>query len=286
VKVGWLGRLAASLAALALLGGCNAVRVTYKHADTLLHWQATRYVELEDDDSDELASRIDGFLAWHRAKALPQYEKIARDGARRMEKGLSPEDVNWGYDAFMSQARESLRAAAERIAPLLDRLDAEQTGQIERRFAEDNRKFERENLRGSERDRRKRRAKRTAERLEDWVGRLSKAQMERVRQYSERAPLFDDLRDRDRRRLQAEFLAMVRAREATKRLPDLAAHLERGRSPSYVAALEKNRREYAALVLDTDRSLSPEQRARAAARLRAYADDFSALAAVSRRAAR
>lgn len=286
MKGGLSGRLAAALAAVALLGGCNAMRVTYEYADTLLHWQATRYVELQDDDSDELADRIDRFLAWHRAKALPQYAKIARDGARRVEKGLSPEDVDWGYDTFVSQARESLRAAAEEVAPLLDRLDAGQAGQIERRFTEDNHKFERENLRGSEKDRRKRRAKRTAERLEDWVGKLSKAQMERVRQYSERAPLFDDLRERDRKRVQAEFVAMVRAREATRRLPDLAVHLERGRSPAYVAAVDANRKEYAALVLDMDRMLSPEQRSRAAARLRAYADDFTALAADPRRAAR
>jgi len=280
------GRLAAGLAALALVAGCNAMRVTYQHADTLLRWQATRYVDLRDEESDELADRIDGFLAWHRAKALPQYEKIARDGARRLEKGLSPGDVNWGYDAFVAQARESLRAAAEEIAPLLDRLDARQAGQIERRFAEDNRKFERENLRGSEKDRRKRRAKRTAERLEDWVGKLSKAQMERVRQYSDRAPLFDDLRERDRKRLQGEFLAIVRAKEATKRLPDLAVHLERGRSPAYVAAVDANRREYTSLLVDLDSTLSPEQRSRAAARLRAYADDFTALAADPRRAAR
>ena len=76
--------------------------------------------------------------------------------ARRPEGGLAPEDVVWGYDGFVAQARESLR--------------------------------------GDEREQRRRRTKRTAERLEDWVGKLSAAQLERVRQYSERAPLFAELR--------------------------------------------------------------------------------------------
>ena len=277
----WLGALLASAALL----GCSAAKVGYEHADTLLHWQATRYVDLRGEASDDLERRIDAFLAWHRAKALPQYVRIANDGARRIEKGLSAEDVNWGYDAFMGQARESLRTAAEQIAPLLDRLSAEQVRQIEQKFAEDNRKFERENLRGSEKDRRKRRAKVSAGRLEDWVGRLSKAQMERVRLYSERAPLYDELRAGDRRRLQAEFLGIVRARQAAKRLPEFAANFDRGRNPAYGAAIEANRREYTALLLDIDRSLNAEQRARAAGRLRAYAQDFDKLAA-ERRAAR
>jgi hypothetical protein len=276
--VAWLG---AALAAVAL-AGCSAAKIGYEHADTLLHWQATRYVDLQGKASDDLARRIDVFLAWHRTKALPQYIKIANDGARRIERGLSAEDVNWGYDAFMSQARESLRAAAEQVAPLLDQLNAEQVLQIERRFAEDNRKFERESLRGTEKDRRKRRAKRTAGRLEDWVGRLSKGQMERVRLYSERAPLYDDLRDHDRRRLQADFLGVVRAHEAAKRFPELAANFERGRNPAYGAAIEANRKEYTALLLDLDHSLTPEQRARAAGRLRSYAVDFGALAAEHR----
>jgi hypothetical protein len=149
---------------------------------------------------------------------------------------------------------------------------------MEKGFAEDNRKFARENLRGSEEDRRKRRAKRVEERLEDWVGNLSQAQVERVREYSERAPLMGELRDRERRRLQAEVLGMVRARQAQALLPERAAHWERGRDPAYVQASEANRREFFALLLDLDRMLSAAQRARAQQRLRHYAGDFVQLA--------
>jgi hypothetical protein len=233
---------------------------------------------LRGADSDELKHRIDAFLDWHRAKALPQYTRIAREGSRRIGKGLSPEDLVWGYDSFVAQGREGLRAAAERIAPMLDRLNAKQLAQLEQRFAEDNRKFARENLRGSEKDRRKRRARRAADQLEEWVGRLTPAQFERVRQYAERAPLMDELRDRDRKRLQSELLAMLRAREAQKRLPDAVANLERGREPAYVAASEAHRKEYFSLILDLDHMLAPEQRAKAAGRLRGFADDFAALA--------
>ena len=177
------------------------------------------------------------------------------------------------------QSRESLRKGAELIAPLLDRLTPEQVAQIERRLADENRKFYRDNLRAPERDRRKKRAKFIADRLEDWVGKLSQAQVQRVREYAERAPLADELRDRDRKRLQKEVIAIVRAREASKRLPDRLANWERGREPAYVAALDAWREQYFALLMDIDRSLTPEQRARAQSHMRRYAEDFEALAA-------
>jgi hypothetical protein len=116
------------------------------------------------------------------------------------------------------------------------------------------------------------------ERIEDWVGNLSQAQLERVRQFSERLPLSDELRDRDRKRMQAELLDMIRRREAEMRLPDWASNWERGRDPAHVAATERFRHEYAALLLELDRTLTPEQRGRAEASFRRYAEDFRVLA--------
>jgi hypothetical protein len=177
----------------------------------------------------------------------------------------------------MMQARESLRMAAVQGAPLLDRLNQKQIANLERRLADDNRRFAKENLRGDERERRKHRIERNVERLEDWVGRLTKAQLARVAQYSERAPLLDEFRDRDHKRIQGELLAIVRAHDATKRLPEFAASWDRGRDPAYLVALEPARKEYFTMLLDIERSLTPEQRKRALAEVRRYADEFRAL---------
>jgi hypothetical protein len=271
-------KLAAALGAAWVLSGCGAMRIAYENADTFVRWRASSYVELQGEASDELDERIDAFHAWHRANELPQYVKFANEAAKRIEGGVSPQDIEWGYDSFMARVRESLREAAERIAPMLDRLTPEQIKHIEERFSEDNRKFARENMRGSEQDRRKLRFRRTRERLEDWMGRLSEPQLERVRQYAHRAPLFDELRDRDRKRLQAEFLATVRAKEAQKRLAEVALDYAKGRDPAYAAASDTFRKEYLAMLAELDKTLAPEQRARLAARFRGLAEDFSALA--------
>ena len=272
-------KLTAALAAAAwLLAGCTALRLAYDNADTYLLFRAKSYLDLDAKGSDELDERIDEFFAWHRRTALPQYARLSEEAAKRVAHGLSREDLVWGYESMVAQARQSLRFAAERVAPLLDRLTPQQVAHMEKRFAEDNRKFAREYLRGSEAERRKRRARRLEERLEDWVGNLSSVQAEKVRQFSERTPLYDELRAKDRQRMQAEFVDMIRKREAQQRLPDWIANWDRGRDPAHLAASERFRQEYLALLLELDKTLAPEQRNRAAANLRRYAEDFRVLA--------
>ncbi len=265
-------------AALLVLSGCSAVQLGYRNADTFLRWQANSYLDFEGAESEELDQRIASFLAWHRGKALPQYVALVEDAAVRGGRGLSREDLVWGYDAVREQVREGLRTAARDAAPMLDRLRPEQLAHLERRFGEDNRKFSRDFLSGTPEDRRNRRLKRNIERLEDWVGTLTEAQVERVKQYSDRLPPNEALRDRDRRRRQAELLAMLRAREAGKRLEDWAAHWDGGRDPAYQAVARAQVAEYMNLLADLDKSLAAAQRENLVRRLRGYAADFAALA--------
>ena len=272
-------RLFLLLAAVLLLEGCSALRFAYDNADTYLRWRASSYLDVSGEAADELDDAIRDVLAWHRSHALPKYAGLLDEAHRRFARGAGRSDIDWAYDAVTVQAREALRAAAERAAPIVDRLTPEQIAHLEGRFAEDNRKFAREFLRGSDAERREKRAKRMQERLEDWVGRLTPAQLERVRAYSERAPLLDELRDRDRKRLQREFVAMVRAREARNRLADFVQNWQRGREPAFAEANAAWWREVFAMALDIDGTLTPEQRARAATQLRRYAQDLRALAA-------
>jgi hypothetical protein len=270
-------RIFATFLLALVLSGCSTVRLVYENAETYIRWRATDYLEVDGERAEELDQAIAAFMAWHRAQALPKYATVLDEAEQRFARTLGPADLDWGYDAVMTQAREGLRNAAERIAPLLDRLEPQQIAQLERQLAEDNRKFERDNLRGSERDRRKRRTERNVERLEDWVGRLSQAQIERVAQYSERAPLLEEWRDHDHKRIQNELLKMIRAKQARQRLPDFAANWDRGRNAGYVTALQAARREYYAMALDIDKSLTPRQRSLGQKKLRGYAEDFRKL---------
>ena len=75
--------------------------------------------------------------------------RAAQDAGGRMLRGIKREDRDWGYDTFRVQVRESLGAAAAEIAHLLERLSPEQIAHLERRPADENRKFAREQFQGT-----------------------------------------------------------------------------------------------------------------------------------------
>jgi hypothetical protein len=272
-------RWVAAAVAAAALAGCSGVRLAYDNADTFIRWRVLQFLDVHGEQADELDERIARFMRWHRTQALPKYARDAEDAARRLERGLSREDLVWGYDAFIGHGREAMRAAVDQAAPLLDRLTAEQVRHIEQRLTEENRKFAREYLRGSERERREQRAKRIVGRLEDWLGTLSQAQIEAVKQFSARAPLIDELRERDNKRIQAEIVAVIRAHEARRRLGEKVANWDKGRDPAYVAARAANVHEFNTMLLEINRVATREQRARVITELRRYAEEFRALAA-------
>ena len=140
-------RLAAACLAL-LLAGCSAVELAYNNADAVIRWQADRYLDLKNSQAEEFNARLGTFLAWHRAQALPQYARLASEAGARLERGASLQDMVWGYDAIRQQARGGLRRAGAELGDFLDRLDAAQIENLERRFAEDNAKFAREWVEG------------------------------------------------------------------------------------------------------------------------------------------
>ncbi|MDX1375447.1 MAG: DUF6279 family lipoprotein [Burkholderiales bacterium] len=264
--------------ALAALAACSATQMVYENGATLLRWRATSYLDVRGEQAGELDRRIERFLAWHRAHALPQYAALAEACAHRVERGLTRADLDWGYAAFRAQLDEGLRAAAHEVAPLLDRLTPGQLAHLARRMEEDDRSFAEEQLAGDEAERRARRMERNLGRLEDWFGALGAAQRDAVRRYTLSAPLTGALRAEDRRRRQAELLEILRTRSAEQRLADWAAGWDQGRSEEYARASRAHREAYFDMLLAIERTLSAEQRALAAARLRGFARDFRQLA--------
>jgi len=263
---------------VALAAGCSAIEFAYNNADTWLRWQANRYFDLERAQADEFNTRLAAFLAWHRAEALPRYAHLAEEAGARLERGATRDDLVWGYDAMREEAREGLRRTGAGLGDFLDRLAPVQIARLERRFAEDNRKFAERWLAGTLAERRARRFKRLVHELEDWLGELNDAQIERVREFNERAPLNGALRDRERRRLQAELLAMLRARASAPQLADWAAHWDRRREPEFAAANRAYLEGLFTMLAGLERSLSADQRRHIVRRLRDYARDFEVLA--------
>ena len=99
----------------------------------------------------------------------------------------------------------------------------------------------------------------------------------RSSRYSERAPFTDRYRDLERKRLQSDVLAMIRAREARSRLVDWAASWEQRREPAHAQAVRAQRTEYFAMLLDVQKMMTPAQRESVQRRLGDLAADFDRL---------
>ena len=263
-----------------VLSGCTALQLGYNNADTLVQWRATQYFGFEDEQKAQFGRRLQHFLAWHRRSELPKYARMAEDLAIRLARGVSQDDLVWGYDSFHAQLRETSRAGAKEMGGMLDALSPEQIVRFQERLDKENRDFAKEHGLGeAPEQRRAMRVKRNIDRMEDWFGSLSDAQIERIELYSKRAPLDNDLRLLDRKRYQGEVLAMVRKKQARTSVVDWAVTLDQRRDPAFEAMRQENLREYYSMLLDLDKTLSPEQRSRAVKRLRGFAQDFNALAA-------
>jgi hypothetical protein len=268
------------LALLIALSGCTALQLGYNNADTYLHWRGSQYFGFEDEQKADFEHRVQRFMAWHRRSELPRYGRMAEELAVRLSRGVSQADLVWGYDSFQTHLKASLVAGAAEMAALLDGLTPEQLARFRERLDKENRDFAKEHGLGeAPQERRALRVKRNIDRMEDWFGSLADAQVERIAQYSKRAPLDNELRLKERKRFQAELLGMAARKEARKRLANLAAEWDKHRDPAYEAMREENLREYYSMLLDLDKTLTSEQRAKAVKRLRGFAADFAALSA-------
>lgn len=264
--------------AAALLSSCSAMKLAYTNADTYLIWQADRFFDLTSAEKTELRGKVNHLMAWHRREELPKYAVLADQAGARVARGVSAEDIHWITDAVTDAMRDTLTAAARDTAPLVDRLTPEQIAHLESRLARENRTFARDFLEPPAEERRDKRFKRTRDTLEDWVGRLNDGQLERVRRYSHGTALNDEARDARRKRLQAEFIQIARNKEAQRRLAAWTAKIFPSDAEAVDPSLRANQAEYRQMLLDLDRSLTPDQRQKAVARFRDLAEDFRTLA--------
>lgn len=281
-----LRRFALLLLAAAAFSGCSGARLAYNNADTAVNWIADDYFALEGTQQEDFRARLARFHAWHRSEELPRYSALMASAAGKIEGGLTRQDLVWAWDSVIERYRNMAAQAAPDLAAVLATLTPAQFKRLEQKFAESNAEYVKKHLSGGEAKQLERRGKRNLEQMQEWFGDLSDAQEAQIKTASAGLPLLYDLRLQNRARRQREFTALLKARRSPEELePVLRRWLsdwEQGASAQYLRLSELNREGYMQMLLELDRSLAPEQRAHAAARLTEYAGIFAALAAQSK----
>jgi hypothetical protein len=283
------GRTLSLLAACALLAACSATRLAYDNADTALRFMASSYLDLDPEQTEEMRQRIVQFHEWHRANELPAYAALMRSASERAGRGITAEDVAWGLDNLRARYRRSAARAVEGAAPVLATLTPGQIAGLERKFAENNEKYEKDFLAADETKRRRAQAKRVLERIRDFAGDLTDDQEARIKRFALANEKHVALRFEDRRQLQRDLVDAIRTQHNAKELGASLAEIfnrpERRRSETFIREDKAWDEALGRLIVELDRSLSPKQRARVVRRLSDYASDFAALAGEKKEAA-
>ena len=269
------------LAACALLASCSAMRMAYDNADTALRFMASSYLELEPAQAEDMSQRIAQFHEWHRTSELPAYAALMRSASERAARGITTDDVAWGLANVRARYRKFAVKAVEDVAPVLVTLSPDQIAVLERKFEDNNAKFQKDFLPTDDAQRRRAQGKRMLERFRDFAGDLTPDQEARIELFVLAHQRHVELRFEDRRQWQREVVAAIR----THRSPgDLGATLaeifsrpERRRTEAFIRNDKAWDDDLGQLIVELDRSLSPGQRAHVVRRLSDYAKDFAAL---------
>jgi len=277
--------------AAVLLAGCASsmlTRLTYSNAalaynnlTPMLTWTVDGYLDLKDPQEDWVRARLAGMVEWHRKEELPGLRIYLKNALAKSAAPFTADEVAPFWRELRAHYYKVVDQAMPDLAELLLGLDAEQANQLERKFADDNYKFERESLRGTPDERRRKRMRRFLDHLEAWVGTLDDEQREIVEAgYREIPDLSDEILG-ERRYRQGEIMTLVRGKgaadEAAAKLKYLLVDAEKWRRDEYKDKIRERDRRLFELIANLSTKLSDEQRAALQKRIRGFIRDIDTL---------
>jgi hypothetical protein len=277
-----LGTAACSSATLTRLAYNNAA-LAYSNLGPMLTFMVDDYVEIDGNREDWVRVRIDRALAWHRAQELPRYQKFFESVLAKSAAPFKVEDIA----AHQREVRTAYHRLMGHVIPdsaeFLATLTPADVQHIEKKLAEDNRKWVKESIKGTPEERLERRVKRFVGHLESWVGPLEPEQKDLVAvRYREFRDLSEELMG-ERRYRQTEMTAMLKSRPSRAEIEAKLRHLfvdtDSWRRAEYKAHMAERDRQVHTLIADLSATLSERQRARLQKRIRGFMHDISSLTA-------
>lgn len=216
----------AALAALSL-SGCNKIGLLYDYADKLVVFNIEENFDLDKDQRGRLKEDVEAYFRWHRKNLLPAYADLLAYASDSARDGLRPDEIEAGYQRYLELYRRTMEPVAAKSVALLKGLSPEQVDAWIDRQRKKNRKL-RKQFSGSMQERLDHRGKKIIDELEDWTGRLGKAQKDRIKALNGTLPwngeLWLDLREQVQERV-AEMVKRKAPEDSLRAL--LAAYYQR-----------------------------------------------------------
>jgi hypothetical protein len=261
----------------------NNMALAYSNLGPMLTWAVDDYVDIDGSREDWVRVRIGRVLAWHRAEELPRYRELLETMLTKSARPYKVEDIAAHQKALRDAYHRVVSQVIPDTAEFMAGMDASDVEHMEKKFAEDNRQFTKESLKGTPEARLQRRMKRFVGHLESWVGSVTPEQRELIaNRYPKLVDVSDDLMG-ERRYRQSELLALARAHppraEIEATLKRLFIDNESWRRPEYAAKLRERDNQLNTMIADLSATLTEEQRGHLQKRIRRFLGDISTLTA-------
>jgi len=273
-------RCLAAAVLLAALAGCSGVKFAYQRIDWGIAWYARQNVTLTAAQEARLDAEIDALMRWHCESELPEYARSFVELASGVEQAPLAADTLAGEARRLEDYWDQIMVrAAPALVDMLIELDEAQVEELIANLEEDLAEDRAEYL--AETDAAGERRERIEKGFRRWIGRLNPDQRTAIAAWAALSqPWVDNWID-SREAWIALFAAALRDPRNDERaevLLTLMTAPESVRSEAQRAAAETWRVSFIELLTEIDTSLEPRQRRQLAGRLRAWGEDFAALA--------
>ena len=267
---------------LGSLAACGT-QFVYNRLGWLAHYYLSNQVSLDGPQSIELRANLREFFVWHRRTELPRYAGFLERFAAAASQPLTREQMASGTGEIEDFVRTSVAHGAPDAARWLNALREPQIDELFASFEKKEAESREEHCGTSPAKRREKSVARFIDNVEEWTGRLRRAQRELIatRLGETTGDPCLDVSAQERSRI--EFRTLV---EAHRGQPDFADQIAKFMTrpedrwdPAYARANAANREVILGLVIDLDRTMSVEQRRRSVTRLKDYARELRKLAA-------
>ncbi len=274
-------------AALAMTGGCSALRFGYNQAADLTYWWLDGFVDFNDAQTLKVRDALAGWFVWHRGTQMRDYAQLLVRAQAEVVADSTPARVCEWWATIGTRMETAFERAVPAGAELMLSIGPKQVQHMERRYAKANDEFRDEFLQADPAKRRKVSVERAIERAELLYGKLEDAQREQVARSVAQSPFDAELWFGERKRRQQDALQILRRLSAESASSDkaeaaLRAYIERwSRSPReeyrrYSDTLSSFNCAFAASLHNTT---SAAQRQAAVQKLKGWEADVRALAA-------
>jgi hypothetical protein len=204
VRFRYLTRAAGAALAVLSLAGCNKIGLLYDYADKLVLYNVEDNFDLDKAQRARLKEDVEAYFQWHRKALLPAYAEFLVYVADSVRDGLRADEIDTGYQRYRELYRRTMEPVAAKSAALLLSLSPAQIDEWIGKQRKRNRKA-RKDMSGSLQERLDHRGRKIIDEMEDWTGKLSKDQRERIKVLNATLPwnglLALDLRERVQERV-------------------------------------------------------------------------------------